>query len=136
MGRTRRDGPARLAQRSRSHKARPHEAPAGTRDGALGKALVRIAEHMAGDTSAPALNSDAHAIAVYDIPAPKQGSLAGPLKGAASLRRYQKKDIKPSRVEILRHDDETATSVYLFPRSVEITKRGGGIEFAAQIGRL
>jgi hypothetical protein len=97
---------------------------------------VRLAEHMAGDTSAPALNSDDYAIAVYDIPAPRQGNLASLLKGAASLRRYQKKDIKPSRVEILRHDDETATIVYLFPRSVEITKRDGGIEFAAQIDRL
>jgi hypothetical protein len=99
---------------------------------------VRVAEHMTGDIGAPALKGDDYAIAVYDIPTPKQGNLAGLLKGAAFLRRYQKKEIKPSHVEILRNDDddETATVVYLFPRSVEITKRDGGIEFAAQIGRL
>ena len=46
--------------------------------------------------------------------------------------------MKPLRVEILRNndDDETATIVYLFPRSVEIGKKDGGIEFAAQVGRL
>jgi hypothetical protein len=98
---------------------------------------VRIAEHMTGDTGAPALKSDDYAIVVYGIPAPKQGNLAGLLKSSAFLRRYHKKDMKPSHVEILRSDDdETATVVYLFPRSVEITKRDGGIEFAAQIGRL
>jgi hypothetical protein len=97
---------------------------------------VRTAEQKAGETIAPTLRSDDYAIAVYDIPTPKQGNLAGLLKGSAFLRRYQKKDMKPSRVEILRHDDETATIVYLFPRSVEIAKRDGAIEFAAQIGRL
>lgn len=98
---------------------------------------VRIAEQKAGETLAPVINSDDYAIAVYDIPAPRQGNLAGLLKGAAFLRRYQKKDMKPSHVEILRHDDDaTATIIYLFPRRVEITKRDGGIEFAAQIGRL
>jgi hypothetical protein len=97
---------------------------------------LRIAEHMAGDTRAPELKSDDYAIAVYDIPAPRQGNLASLLKDAASLRRYTKRDLRPSRVEVLRHDDATATIVYLFPRSTEITKKDGGIEFAAQIGRL
>ncbi len=41
-------------------------------------------------------------------------------------------------MEVLRHEDDEkiATIVYLFPRKVEITRRDGGIEFAAQIGRL
>jgi hypothetical protein len=98
---------------------------------------VRIAEQKVGETTAPTLNGDDYAIAVYDMPTPKQGNLAGLLKGSAFLRRYQKKDMKPSRVEILRHEDgETATILYMFPRSVEIGKRDGGIEFDAQIGRL
>lgn len=97
---------------------------------------VRIAEQKAGETIAPTLKSDDYAIAIYDIPTPKQGNLASLLKGSAFLRRYQKKEMKPSSVEILRHDDETATIVYLFPRSVEIGKREGGIEFDAQVGRM
>ncbi len=128
-------GSRREAEAIKRAHIKPEPAPVMVRwESAL---PVRIAEHMTGDTAAPALKADDYAIAVYDIPAPKQGNLAGLLKGAAVLRRYQKKDLKPSRVEILRHeDDDTATIVYLFPRSVEITKRDGGIEFAAQIGRL
>jgi hypothetical protein len=99
---------------------------------------VRTAERLAGDTGAPALKSDDYAIAIYGIPTPKKMNQAGLLKDAAALRRLRKKDMKPSRVEILRNDDDegTATLVYLFPRSVEITKKDGGMEFTAQVGRL
>ena len=37
---------------------------------------------------------------------------------------------------IQRKDGGLATVVYLFPRSVEITKRDGSVVFQAQIGRL
>lgn len=100
---------------------------------------VRFAEKKAGETDVPDLKSDDYAIAVYGIPLPKRGNSARELKDIATLRRYKKKDMKPSRVEILRHDDDdddTTTIVYLFPRSVEITKKDGGMEFSAQIGRL
>jgi hypothetical protein len=62
--------------------------------------------------------------------------LANELKGIAYLKRYGKKDLKPSRVEILRGEDGLATVVYLFRRSVEITRRDGNVEFLAQIDRL
>lgn len=97
---------------------------------------VRIAEQKAGESDAPVLKGDDYAIAIYGIQAPKKMNLASLLKDAAFLRRYHKKDMKPSHVEVLRHDDDTATIVYLFPRSVEITKKDGGIEFTAQVGRL
>jgi hypothetical protein len=99
---------------------------------------VRTAEQLAGDTTAPTLKSDDYAIAIYAIPTPKHGNQPNLLKDGAALRRYHKKDMKPSRVEILRNadDDETETIVYLFPRSVEITKQDGGMEFTAQVGRL
>jgi hypothetical protein len=100
---------------------------------------IRAAEKKAGDTGAPALNTDDYAIVIYNIPTPKRWNLAHELRGIAALKRDKKKDIRPSRVEILRHDDEdddTATLVYLFPRSVEITKRDGRLEFDAQVGRL
>jgi hypothetical protein len=57
-------------------------------------------------------------------------------EGIAYLKRYGKRDLKPSRVEILRGEDGLATVVYLFRRSVEITRRDGNVEFLAQIDRL
>jgi len=82
------------------------------------------------------IDSDHYAIVVYDILTPKRWNLASELKGIAFLKRDTNKDIKPSHVEILRNDDDTATIVYLFPRSVEITKKDGRLLFVAQIGRL
>jgi hypothetical protein len=99
---------------------------------------VRFAEHLAGDRHAPELKTDDYAIVVYGIPAPKGGNQPSLLKDSAVLRRSQKKDLKQRQVEVIRHEDDEriADIVYLFPRKVEITKRDGGIEFAAQIGRL
>jgi hypothetical protein len=97
---------------------------------------VRSAEQKAGETDVPTLDSDHYAIVVYDILTPKRYNLANELKGIAYLKRDNNKDIRPSHVNILRQDDGTATLVYLFPRSKEITKKDGRLEFVAQIGRL
>jgi hypothetical protein len=97
---------------------------------------VRAAEQKAGETDVPAVDSAHYAIAVYDIPLPKQWNLASELKSVAFLKRDKKKDLKPSRVVILRQPDGKATIVYLFPRSVEISKRDGWVQFVAQISRL
>ncbi len=97
---------------------------------------VRAAEQKAGQTEIPTLDSAHYAIAVYHIPTPQRWNLARELKGVAFLRRYKKKDLKPSHVEILPRLDGTATILYLFPSSVEISKRDGRVEFVAQIGRL
>jgi hypothetical protein len=97
---------------------------------------VRTAEQKTGETEVPMIDGDHYAIVVYDILTPKRWNLASELKGIAFLKRDTKKDVKPSHVEILRNDDDTATIVYLFPRSVEITKKDGRLLFIAQIGRL
>jgi len=99
---------------------------------------VRTAEQKAGETEVPSLETDDYAIAVYDVPTPGPGrwNLARELKGIAFIKRHNKKDIRPSRVRILRHADNTATLVYLFPRSVEITRKDGPLEFVAQVGPL
>ena len=97
---------------------------------------VRAAEQKAGETGVPTVDSDHYAIVVYDILTPKRYNLSRELRGIAFLKRDNKKDMKPSRVEILRQDDGKATLVYLFPRSVEITKKDGRLLFVAQIGRL
>jgi len=97
---------------------------------------VRAAEQEAGETDVPNVDSDHYAVVVYDILTPKRYNLANELKGIAFIKRDAKKNLKPSHVEIIRQDDGTATIVYLFPRSVEITKKDGRLEFVAQIGRL
>ncbi len=118
---------------ARAH-ALPHYQPVAVRwESSL---PVRIAEQKAGETDVPPVDTDDYAIAVYDIPTPKRWNLARELKGVAFLKRDNKKDLKPSRVEISRHPDGTATIVYLFPGSMEISKRDGRLEFRAQIGRL
>jgi hypothetical protein len=98
-------------------------------------APVRAAEQKTGET-APAVDDAYYAIVVYDIPVPRRWNLARELKDIAYLKRYKKKDLKPSRVEILRGDDGLSTVVYLFRRSVEITRKDGTVEFVAQIDRL
>jgi hypothetical protein len=97
---------------------------------------VRVAEQKAGESGAPTLDSDHYAIVVYDILTPQRWNLANELKGIAYLKRDAAKTLRPSKVEILRQPDGKATVVYLFPRSKEITKKDGRLEFVAQIGRL
>jgi hypothetical protein len=119
----------------RAHAKPPAEMVAVRWESAL---PVRTAEQKAGETGVPTLDGDDYAIVVYGIPAPKRWNLANELKGIAFLRRDNKKDLKPSKVRILRQDedDTKATIVYLFPRHVEITRKDGRVEFAAQIDRL
>jgi len=98
---------------------------------------VRAAEKLIGEFDMPALTTDDYAIVVYGIEAPRSRlHLATELKGIAYLRRLNKKDFKPSKVQILPQIDGTDNIVYLFPRSTEIGKKDGGIEFVAQIGHL
>lgn len=97
---------------------------------------VRVAEQKAGETGVPEVDADHYAIVVYDILTPKRWNLASELKGIAYIKRDNARNLKPSQVEILRQPDGKATLVYLFPRSNEITKKDGRLEFVAQIGRL
>jgi len=97
---------------------------------------VRAAEQKVGETGVPTLDSEHYAIVVYDILTPERWNLANELKGIAYLKRDAAKTLKPSKVEILRQPDGKATVVYLFPRSKEIGKKDGRLEFVAQIGRL
>jgi hypothetical protein len=97
---------------------------------------VRTAEQKTGETEVLDLDSDDYAVAVYDMPFHNRWNAARELRGIAFIKRDRKKNIKPSRVRILRHADETATIVYLFPRSVEIAKKDGRLEFVAQVGSL
>lgn len=97
---------------------------------------VRAAETKLGETPASALHSGWYAITLYDVPLPKKHWGAHKLKGLAYIRRENKPDFKPSRVEIVKHADGMATVVYLFPRHEEITRGDRNVIFAAQIDRL
>jgi hypothetical protein len=127
-------GPTRAAEAIARAHAKP---PAGTVAIRWESALpIRTAEEKTGETGAPLVDNDHYAVAVYDIAAPSRFNIENELKGIAYLKRNKKKDMKPSRVEILRQIDGLATVVYFFPRSQEITRKDGWITFGAQIGRL
>lgn len=100
---------------------------------------VRLAELKSHEAELPTLEGEGYRIAVYGIPGtdfkgdPKE--LGKPLKGLAVLKREQKKDVKPLRVEVFQLEDSVAV-VYLFPLSAEITLKDGLVRFEAQIGRI
>lgn len=100
---------------------------------------IREAELKARDISAPSLDEDYYAIAVYGIPRrmvnDDSKQFAGQLKTQAVIKRDGKKDLKPSDVQILPRDDGPVI-VYLFLRSAEITWRDHRIDFGAQVGHL
>ena len=100
---------------------------------------IREAELKARDTSAPTLDADHYAIAVYGVPgrmaSADSKNLANQLKKQAAIKRDGKKDLKPSSVEVLQREDGPVI-VYLFPRAKEITKQDKRVEFDAHIGKL
>jgi hypothetical protein len=101
---------------------------------------VREAELKARDVDAPTLPDDAHyAIAVYGIPVTMTNGdwkkLADECKKNSALKREDKKDIKPSSVQVLRRENGPVI-VFLFPRTQEITRDDRRIEFDAQINKL
>jgi hypothetical protein len=96
---------------------------------------VRAAELRAHE-AADAGNDAYYAVVVYGIPLPSRWNLAAELKSVAYLKRSGKKNLNPSRVRIQRREDGLATVVYLFRRSVEITRKDQRVEFVAQLDRL
>lgn len=97
---------------------------------------VRAAVSKIGEASVPGGLDDYYAIAVHDLRPPFRWNLAKELRGIAFLKRDNKKDMKPARVLVVPRANGLATLVYLFPRSVEITKKDRSLAFVAQIGRL
>lgn len=105
---------------------------------------VRSAELKTHDENAPTLEDDSHyALAVYGIPA---SMLNGDLKSAAdetkkktTLSRDNKKDMKPTSVQILRREDGPVV-LFLFVKPKKekegIIKEDRRVEFDTQIKRL
>jgi hypothetical protein len=96
---------------------------------------VHAAEIKLGDMDGPKWQTKYYAIAVFDVPVPAHWR-SEELKGIAFLKRFQKKDLKPSRVEVLRHEENEVDVVYYFSRSQELTKKDVTAVFQAQIGRV
>jgi hypothetical protein len=99
---------------------------------------VRVAEVKAGEFGDPDWQGDEYVLGVYQVPDlnADQKSLPGELRRVATLKRDGKKDLKPSRVDVLQQANGRAIVFYLFPRTVGITEEDNGVEFVAQIGRL
>ena len=100
---------------------------------------VREAELKNRETGAPTVDADHYALALYGIPrsmiANDLTAEAKELKNHATLKRYAKKDLKPSSVEILLREDGPVV-LYLFSKSDEITWRDQSIQFDAQVANL
>jgi hypothetical protein len=128
---------------------RPGEGPEATRltkvtirwESAL---PVRAAEIKARDLSAPELDGEDYAIAVYDVnltaASVELKGLEDEVKKLAILRiegRIEgRKDVRPSRVAILELGGGMATVVYFFPRSAHITAADERLTFEGQVGRV
>lgn len=97
---------------------------------------VRAAEEKLGLRPATDLHTAWYAIVIYDVPLPDHRWGGGKLKSLAYLRRENKPDIKPARVDVVRGDEGMATITYLFPRSEEIGKKDRSVVFGAQLDRL
>ncbi len=100
---------------------------------------IREAELRSRDVDAPTVDEKHYAIAVVGVPRnmikADTRAMESDLKKQAFLKRDDKKDLKPSSVEILQRDDGPVI-VFFFPRSTEITPSDRRVEFDAQIGRL
>ena len=100
---------------------------------------VREAELKNRETGAPTVDADHYALAIYGIPrsmiANDLTAQANELKKHATLKRYAKKDLKPSSVEILLREDGPVL-LYLFPKSDQITWRDQSIQFDALVVNL
>jgi hypothetical protein len=138
IGRTGPDGAGRHGGEDGAGKASPDQ-PATLTLRWESAQPMREAELKARDIGAPDVADDYYAIAVFGVP---RGMLPddskerlGELKKLAVLKREGKKDLSPTRVDILLRENRPLV-VYLFSKSAEFTWRDHGITFEAQISRL
>ena len=98
---------------------------------------VRAAELRAGQSGLPIIDESSYAVAVYGIPSSSvDGSLkflSEALQKKAALKTTGKKEIKPSRVDIVQQAGSTIL-IYVFPRSGEVAD-SDVFKFSAEIGQ-
>lgn len=101
-------------------------------------APVRAAELAAHEEDTPDVESGVYEIAVYDAPGVDLNAKTLPhdMKNNAFLKRDGKKDLRPSRVDLLPQANGLTTVVFVFPRTDEITLADKRITFQAVISRM
>jgi hypothetical protein len=100
---------------------------------------IRAAQLKSRDAVTTSIGEKHYAVAVYGLPGKyvvgDSKSEIEQLKRQAVIKREGKKDIRPSAVQLVELHSGPVI-LYLFPRSAEITRQDGRIEFSAQIGKL
>jgi hypothetical protein len=101
---------------------------------------VQAAELRTHDTSAPELDGEDYAIAVYalnlKLASVELKTLETDLKRIAVLKIEGRKEVKPSRVVAVELGDGMANVIYFFPRSAHITAADQRLVFEGQVGRI
>jgi hypothetical protein len=104
---------------------------------------VQAAELKTHDTSAPELDGEDYAIAVYAVnlklASVELKGLEEASKKIASLKIARAegiKEVRPSRVVAVETGGGMANMIYFFPRSAHITAQDQRLEFDGQVGRI
>jgi len=101
---------------------------------------IRAAEIRANDHTAPELDGEDYAIAVYDlnlkIASIELKGIENAVKQVAILKVEGRKDFRPSRVSVIELGGDMATVVYFFPRAAHITAQDERLVFEGQVGRI
>jgi hypothetical protein len=101
---------------------------------------VQAAELKTHDNSAPELDGEDYAIAVYAVSlklaSVELKGLEDDLKKLAVLKVEGRKDFKPTRVVAVEMGGGMANVIYFFPRSAHITADDQRVVFEGQVGRI
>jgi len=108
---------------------------------------VQAAEIKTHDKSAPELDGEDYAIAVFDVNLTAASLSSIEMKGLdETVRRVAvlkiegrpegPKEVKPSRTAVIELGGGMATIVYFFPRSSHITAADERLVFEGQVGRI
>jgi hypothetical protein len=101
---------------------------------------VQAAELRIHDNSAPELDGEDYAIAVYAVSlkiasVPLKG-LEDELKKIAVLKVEGRQEFRPTRVVVVELGGAMANVIYFFPRSAHITAEDQRLTFEGQVGRI
>ena len=102
---------------------------------------VQAAELRTHDNSAPELDGEDYAIAVYNINLKLASiefmkTIDKDLQRIAVLKIEGREEVRPSRVVSVLLGDGMANVIYFFPRSAHITSEDSRLEFDGQVGRI
>lgn len=91
------------------------------------------------DSNGPSIDEGYYTLAVFSIPYRLIGEdlrdLDKRLKSEGQLKREGRKTVRSSEAKVLEQDNGLLV-LFKFPRSSEITKSDGAVEFAAHIGEV